>query len=247
MEKVYKFVTSTKEGRIGIEAPYNEMFKAELKVMCPGAYWNGLKKIWFFDEKFKPVVQKLLDKYFPENLDTIRVTWQGIKTDNFKIDGVALAHVDRDYWNWRHGQPASFLVIEADLNPGGSRRNPWVTGDLIIEAHVRPGAVFSPKPTAFVILQSGYNEVTPLAGFSDEDLLGEMSNRGILSVDLGGDIFVGITIYSKDDRKVGHASFWSSEGRNDAQALERAITWCKGMEADFYKDGFYWSWGQNLD
>lgn len=64
-EKVYSFVKSATEGRIGIDAPPNERFGRMLERSCPNALWNESLGAWFFDEQDKWKVQALLDRYFP--------------------------------------------------------------------------------------------------------------------------------------------------------------------------------------
>jgi hypothetical protein len=172
------FVGSKIEGRTGVQTPYNADFVKELKTKVPSAKWSG--KAWFFDDIALDDVKKLVSKYFPqeEQLNTARITWQ-LHRDDPQIDGISLASINRDYWNWRADCPVQFKVIEADIAAGGSRRSPGLYGNLIIEAKIRPEARITPEPKSVEILENG-DTPNPLTGISTEDLFAELERRGEL-------------------------------------------------------------------
>ena len=130
-----------------------------------------------------------MSKYYPseEQFQTVRIAWNslgGRHSEHPSIDGVGLANVSRDYWNWRKDCPVSFKVIEQDLATGGSRRYPELRGSLTIEAKIRPEATISPIPDEVTILENG-EQITPggglwvcdlnVANFSYETILMGMS------------------------------------------------------------------------
>lgn len=173
-----KFIESSKEGRLGVTTPYNADFVKRLKQQVPSAKWNG--NAWFFDEISKSDVEELVNEFYPSDdaLQKVIITWSHLHRDNPQIDGVSLANVNRDYWNWRNNCPIQFKVISVDIESGGSRKSPGLYGSLTIEARIRPNASISPKPDSIEIIENG-QEFNPLAKFSTEELLAELKKRGI--------------------------------------------------------------------
>lgn len=166
-----------KDGKISIESPFNREFVNELKGLVPSARWSGSK--WVINASGKEQAETLLAKYYPaeECYQTVRIEWN-LNRDDPQIDGVGLASISRDYWSWRKNCPVDFKVIEQNLESGGSRNHPGLFGKLIIEAQVRPGATISPTPAEVTILEDG-EILNPLADFSTEALLAELTRRGV--------------------------------------------------------------------
>lgn len=170
--KVHELINGT----TGIETPYNEAFKNELKALVPSTKWQA--PYWVIKSSGEEQAQQLLAKYFPpeSELQKVRIKWD-LNRDAPEIDGVGLASVNRDWWGWRKDCTIDFQVIEHDLTSGGSRKSPGLYGKLIIEATIRPGATISPSAEV-TIIEAG--EVPgPLAGFSPEELLAELEARGV--------------------------------------------------------------------
>jgi hypothetical protein len=161
-----KFVVSN-QGRPGVQTPYNANFVSELKALVPTAKWSSGARTWFYDEKFYPN---------QETFQTVRITWKDMYRSNPTIDGVQLAYVSRDNWQWRNNCSVLFKVILNDLEAGGSRNNPGLYGNLKIEAKIRPNADISPKPDKVVIMENG-TSVNPLEKFSTEELIAELDRR----------------------------------------------------------------------
>jgi hypothetical protein len=139
-------IVTLKSGKLGIETPYNAKFVEELKVNMASG-----------------VLQK------------VRITWD-LSREAPQIDGVNLASITRDWWNWRKDCPVDFKVVEQDLDSGGSRKSPGLFGKLVIETSVRPGADISPSAKVEII-EAG-EKPNPLADFSTEELLAELKRRG---------------------------------------------------------------------
>ena len=147
-----EFKNSNKPGRIGVFTPFNGDFVKELKSMIPSAKWNG--EGWFFDEISQNQVEKLVEKYFPSEdaLQLVRIEWE-LSRDDPQVDGISLASISRDYWNWRKNCPIQFKVIENDATSGGSRKSPGLYGRLVIEAKIRPDANISPEPKSVAVIE----------------------------------------------------------------------------------------------
>ena len=168
-------IVPLESGKLGIKTPYNESFVKELKASVPSSSWS--RPYWTIAPSGEDQAKELLAKYFPakEILTKVRITWD-LSREAPQIDGVNLASISRDWWNWRKDCPLDFKVIEQDLESGGSQKNPGLFGKLIIEASVRPGAIVTPK-AEIEIVEAG-EKPNPLAGFSTEELLAELKRRG---------------------------------------------------------------------
>lgn len=171
-----EFVKSKIEGRSGVISPYNADFVKELKRNVPSAKWNG--SAWFFDDISRPDVEELVAKFFPgrESLQRVIITWNELVRDDPQIDGVSLATINRDWWNWKKNCPIQFKVVKADIDSGGSRKNPGLFGNLVIEAFIRPGASVKPIPDNMEVIENG-KEYNPLEIFPTEDLVAELKRR----------------------------------------------------------------------
>ncbi len=163
-----------KSGNIGIETPFNEAFKNELKGLVPSAKWQA--PLWIINPDGLDQAKELLAKYYPPNeaLQTVRIEWD-LDRESPKIDGVDLANVNRDWWSWSRSCYIYFKVIEQSLETGGSRNNPNLYGPLIIEAKIRPDAEI--YPSAKVIVLEDAKAPNPLASFSNDELLAELARR----------------------------------------------------------------------
>lgn len=168
-------IVSLKSGKLGIETPYNAKFVEELKANIPSASWS--RPYWTIAPSGEDQAKELLTKYFPASgvLQKVRITWD-LAREAPQIDGVNLASISRDWWNWRKDCPIDFKVIEQDLDSGGSRKNPGLFGKLVIETSVRPGADISPSAKVEII-EAG-EKPNPLADFSTKELLAELKRRG---------------------------------------------------------------------
>lgn len=169
-------IVEMKSGNIGIETPFNEAFKDELKALVPSAKWQAPH--WIINPSGLDQAKKLLAKYYPTEdlLQKVRIKWE-LDHDPPEIDGVALASVYRDWWSWRNNCPINFKVVTQGVATGGSHKNPGLYGPLIIEAKIRPGAKIYPSAEV-TILEDG-ETFNPLASFSDDELLVELARRGI--------------------------------------------------------------------
>jgi hypothetical protein len=165
-----------KDGNFGIKTPFNADFKDELKALIPSAKWQS--PCWIIKASGKEQAKQLLAKYFPpENeLQKVRIEWD-LNRESPEIDGIGLANISRDWWGWRKDCPIDFKIIEQNLDSGGSRKNPGLYGQLVIEVAIRPGADISPSAEVTVI-EDG-EKANPLAGYSTEDLLAELEARGV--------------------------------------------------------------------
>lgn len=168
-------IITLENGKLGIETPYNAKFVSELKASVPSAKWS--RPYWTINPSGEDQAKELLTKFYPPptNLQKVRITWN-LERDAPQIDGVNLASINRDWWNWRKDCPIDFKVIEQDLYSGGSRKSPGLYGTLIIEASIRPDADISPS-AEIEIIEDG-EKPNPLAAFSTEELLAELKRRG---------------------------------------------------------------------
>lgn len=165
-------------GKFAISSPYNAAFVEELKKSVPSARWSG--GFWVINASGKEQAEKLLAQYYPsdDQLQKVRISWS-LDRDDPKIDGVSLASVSRDCWSWRRDCPIDFKIVSQDLESGGSRKNPGLYGELVIETKIRPGAKVEPSANV-EILEDGENpNPNPLADFSDKELLAELERRGV--------------------------------------------------------------------
>jgi len=169
-------ITEMKSGDLGIKTPFNRRFTNELKALVPSAKWQN--PYWIIKQSGREQTEELLSKYYPaqEALERVRIEWN-LDRDDPQIDGVSLANIERDNWGWKRNCPFDFKVIEQTLESGGSRNNPGLFGRLIIEVSVRPGAIVSPAATV-TVLEAG-EQVNPLAGFTNEELIAELARRGL--------------------------------------------------------------------
>ena len=167
-------IRKMESGNLGIETPFNAAFKDELKAIIPSAKWAA--PYWVIKASGEDQAKELLTKYYPsvDELQEVRIEWD-LDRDCPEIDGVSLASVNRDYWNWRNNCPVDFRVIEQSLESGGSRKNPGLYGKLVIEATIRPGADISPRADVSIIKEG--QDPNPLADFSTEELLAEIERR----------------------------------------------------------------------
>lgn len=165
-----------KSGNLGIETPFNGVFKDELKALIPSAKWQS--PYWIIKPGGEEQAKELLAKYYPPQaeLQKVRIEWN-LDRESPRIDGVDLANVSRDWWGWSKKCPIDFKIIEQNLSSGGSAKYPGLYGKLIIEAIIRPGADFSPGAEVAVIEEG--QESNPLADFSTEELLAELQKRGV--------------------------------------------------------------------
>jgi hypothetical protein len=168
-------IKEMKSGNLGIKTPFNGAFKDELKRLVPSAKWQS--PYWIIAPSGLEQAKDLLAKYYPaqETLEKVRIEWSDLNRESPEIDGVNLATVSRDWWNWRKDCPVDFKVIEQSLDSGGSRKNPGLYGKLVIETAIRPGANVSPHAEITVIEEGA--KPNPLAEFSTEDLLAEIARR----------------------------------------------------------------------
>lgn len=161
-------------GKMGIKTPYNALFVDDLKKAIPSASWNPNQQIWFFDPLSKDQAERLLEKYYPKEEDKqlVRITWS-LSRQTPTIDGVHLITAWGKSWRWKRDCPFEIKVIEADLATNGCS----LFGTCIIETRLRDGAVLSPGPANFEIIEQGQN-FSPLARFTDEELARELISRG---------------------------------------------------------------------
>jgi hypothetical protein len=162
------------DGRVGIVTPYNEQFKEELKAVTSSAKFRRADGAWCFDEELRPEVMPLVDKFFT------RTSWQRVtihldRDDNFSIDGANLLYVNRDNWSFRRGD-VNFRVVEQNLQSGGSRANPHVSGTLVLDVEMREGAIIKPEPKS-VEPVGEQEKPNPLANYAVDDLAAELARR----------------------------------------------------------------------
>jgi hypothetical protein len=169
-------IETMKSGNLGIKTPFNGEFKDELRALIPSAKWQS--PYWVINPSSEDQAKELLAKYYPQEneLQKVRIEWD-LNRDSPEIDGIRLASISRDWWNWRNNCPIDFKIVEQDLDSGGSRKNPGLFGKLIIEATIRPGADIYPSAEVSVIEEG--EKPNPLAEFSTEDLLVELKARGV--------------------------------------------------------------------
>lgn len=169
-------------GKPGVKTPYNADFVTALKRRVPSAQWEGFKKTWLFDKASRPDVEALVGEFYPTGLQTVRITWPSLDRDKPQIDGVDLASISRDSWNWKRNCPVEFRVISESLKSGGSAKYPGLFGELIIEAKIRADANISPIPESVEVIEEVVPpEVVaenPLAQFGDQELIAELRSRG---------------------------------------------------------------------
>jgi len=230
-----KWIKGEVVGRIGVDTPFNEPFKDELKALVPSAKWGGYNNpYWFFDEEAKPDVIPILDKYFGNQVWQ-RITWTGVREGRISIDGASLVFVSRDYWKFR-SDDVTFRVVEQDLSSGGSRNNPVIAGDLVVEALVRPGADIYPEPAG--VEEIGEPEKKNPLGLYPADMLAqELIRRGETAVAALNDDEVAaelsrreIKLFTKDQffeamTSALHQIFPDSDGKipEDEQELARKM------------------------
>lgn len=171
--------TMKNSDNLGIKTPFNADFKDELKTLVPSAKWQS--PYWIIKPSGKEQAEELLAKYYPapEALQKVRIEWD-LDRESPEIDGVGLANISRDWWGWRKDCPIDFKIIEADIDSGGSRKNPGLFGTLIIEATIRPDANVSPAADV-TIIENGEapRPFTALDRYSTEELLAELEARGV--------------------------------------------------------------------
>lgn len=169
-------IETMKSGNLGIKTPFNAAFKDELKALVPSAKWQS--PYWIIKPSGEDQAKELLAKYYPPetHLQKVRIEWD-LDRESPEIDGVRLANISRDWWNWRKDCPIDFKIIEQDLHSGGSAKYPGLYGKLTVEVTIRPNADISPLAEV-VVIEAG-EETNPLAHFSTEDLLAELKARGI--------------------------------------------------------------------
>lgn len=130
------------EGRVCIDAPYNGAFKELLKELVPSARWDG--RMWEYDEEAQPLVTELVNEFY------VNVVWKRVifelRGDTPTIDGVSLAYIQRDYFRWKGDVPMK--VVESDVESGGSRRHPTLSGRVVMDVLIRDGADIAPEPVS---------------------------------------------------------------------------------------------------
>lgn len=171
-----KWVKGEVDGRIGLICPYNDEFQSELKALTSSAKFRGSDNAWCFDEELRPLVMPLVERYFTHTAWR-RVTMHLRGADNLTVDGARLMYVTRDYWNWRRDTAVNFRVIESNVDSGGSRNNPCVSGFLILYMDIRDGAVISPEPEMVELLEDEQELPNPLANYAIEHLAAELARR----------------------------------------------------------------------
>ena len=142
MTKIVKLENSS---RLGVKTPYNAGFVAELKRRVPAARWN--RPYWTFPAEARATVEEIVAKYFPPEAAKrrYRVRFQGLGLHGLYGDkspvlaGTPLVEHTRDWYRFRH--PDIIEVVEDNLRPGGSRRNPHISGDFEVILKATPEAV----------------------------------------------------------------------------------------------------------
>lgn len=146
-------------GKIGVETPWNAKVIAEAKRRM--GRWGGVAtkdgrvQAWVMDASHKEAMQQLVDELFPGRealvertveFATIPTEWsRGSSYHSPKIDGYDLVEFGRDSFYLRcipEDAPLQVLeIVENKLDTGGSRKNPWLTGQLTVRVRCRPQAV----------------------------------------------------------------------------------------------------------
>jgi hypothetical protein len=179
MSETIKWVKGPVDGRVGVIVPYNQKFNDALKAAVPSARFKEDRRTdgWFFDEEAKDVVLPLLERFYV-NQEWQRVEWS-LSRDEITVDGASLFTVNRDWWKYRSNFPYKFRIVEEQLSTGGSRANPGMFGNLVIDILCRSGAELSPEPASVTPSpeQAG-DKPNPLAIFPDDALTAELARRG---------------------------------------------------------------------
>lgn len=174
-----KWKESKVEGRVGVSVPYRQLFNDELRAMVPSAKFEKDRLadgIWYFDEEALHLVRLLLDKYYL-NTKWYRVEWQLNRSETLEIDGCNLLYVNRDYWKWRDSG-FEMKIVACDLQSGGSRRRPDVSGCVVLEIALRDDAVIEPEPVSMEAIAPA-PPPNPLATIPTEMLVNELGSRGL--------------------------------------------------------------------
>lgn len=166
-------------GRTGVAVPYRQAFNNELKTLVPSAKFDHNGSIWFYNQRDNDTVAALVEKYFV-NTRRFRLEVEFDRDPDFSIDGCSLVFVGRDHWSWRFDDNSFDAKVGAvEIETGGSRNNPHLTGRCVIEVTMRADADIKPTPVSITAVDNAPAPHNPLANISTEDLLKELERRGI--------------------------------------------------------------------
>lgn len=136
-------IVNLQSGRIAAVTPYQpgaiERFKA---LMGKWQLVTGIGHAWTFAAEHRPAVAAILAEYWPPAEAKVERIYTFTGTGAYgspRIDGRDLVRFERD-WTGRPLHDDVVEILENTLRSGGSRRNPTLSGRLVVRARVRPAA-----------------------------------------------------------------------------------------------------------
>lgn len=164
-------------GRRAVATPYNAEFVKALRATVPSAKFLqiGGDKVWEYDEEFQEDMELVLGEFYT-GAQWHELTFSLWKEANVSIDGIDLLWVNRDNWNFaKHTNSIQVKQVSNSLQSGGSRNNPHVSGELVVQVLMRPNAVISPAPETIAVIEQ--RPANRLAAVPTADLLAEIARR----------------------------------------------------------------------
>jgi hypothetical protein len=184
-------VKITVNDKVKVESPYNPDFPAEAKKL--GGKWNSRQKVWEFDPRDEGRVRDLCKAIYgydgngdDESVDlvTVRLTEPLMQEQTYWRFGRQIAQRPSRDWSVKLGE--GVIVVSGEFKRRGGSRNYPKIHDYIREAE---GLVLEVRdvPRSLVeqddgddieIIEEKPATESPLARFSDDELITELQARG---------------------------------------------------------------------